>query len=311
MAELAGFMHVNVNCSDLARSRRFYQDGVGLVASAHTRPEKPQPGAGFGIAGDALWDAWVLDDPRGMGASASLDLLEWRIPRPIGKPPGAAPALGIHRVGYAVPSLDAALSRMASAGGTSLPAGSVVRGGASRRFAWVFDPGGTVVEVVEDPGCAQAVEARHVAVVCSDLERAVAWYGDVLGLEVSERERAARGPGASYGRSGDAAWDAALLRVPHRPAQYALRLEHWRTPAAAARVPAVANQLGPFRVAFLVDDVHAWHADLERRGVRATGPPVWLEMGPEIPIDGLWALFFPDPDGACVELIQTPPVRAT
>ena len=27
---------------------------------------------------------------------------------------------------------------------------------------------------------------------------------------------------------------------------------------------------------------------------------------PEIPIDGVWAMFFPDPDGTCMELIETP-----
>ena len=51
----------------------------------------------------------------------------------------------------------------------------------------------------------------------------------------------------------------------------------------------------------------AGHAELVRLGVD-TGPPVWLDMGPDIPIDGLWALFFADPDGACLELIQTPVV---
>jgi hypothetical protein len=31
-------------------------------------------------------------------------------------------------------------------------------------------------------------------------------------------------------------------------------------------------------------------------------------MGPEIPVDGVWALFFPEPDGACLELIETPKI---
>jgi hypothetical protein len=29
-------------------------------------------------------------------------------------------------------------------------------------------------------------------------------------------------------------------------------------------------------------------------------------MGPEIPVDGVWAVFFEDPDGTCLELIETP-----
>jgi catechol 2,3-dioxygenase-like lactoylglutathione lyase family enzyme len=310
VATVAGFMHVNVNCADLARSRRFYEEALGLVASAHTRPEKPQPGAGFGLAGEALWDAWVLDDPRGMGGAASLDLLRWETPPPCGDPPGVTPALGIHRLGYAVPALDGTLARLRAAGGTTLPAGSVSSGGVSRRFAWALDPDGSVIELVEEPACPHTVQARWVGVVCSDLERAIAWYGDVLGLTVRGRERAMTAPGASFGAPGDAAWDAAILELPSRAGHYGLRLEHWRRPATAARTPPVANQLGPFRIAFLVDDVRAWHRELERRGVRCSGPPVWLEMGPEIPIDGLWALFFSGPDGACLELIQTPELRS-
>jgi hypothetical protein len=29
-------------------------------------------------------------------------------------------------------------------------------------------------------------------------------------------------------------------------------------------------------------------------------------MGPEIPIEGLYAVFFRDPDGTCLELIERP-----
>ncbi|MEW6270304.1 MAG: VOC family protein, partial [Thermodesulfobacteriota bacterium] len=221
-----------------------------------------------------------------------------------------APALGIHRLGYAVPSLEAALARLRLAGAAVFPAAEVVRAGTSRRFACALDPDGSAVELVEEPGCAHAVEARCAVVVCSDLERAVGWYADVLGLEVRAREDGTAAPGAAFGLPGDAAWDAAVLELPGRREHYALRLERWRRPAALARTPPVANQLGAFRIALLVDDVHAWHAELERRRVRCAGPPVWLDMGPEIPIDGLWALLFFDPDGTCVELIQTPELRA-
>jgi catechol 2,3-dioxygenase-like lactoylglutathione lyase family enzyme len=140
--------------------------------------------------------------------------------------------------------------------------------------------------------------------VCRDLERAIAWYERALGLTVVARERDATGPGASFGGAGEARWDAATLELPQRPEHYALRLEQWHAPTLAERPRAVANQVGPFRVAFLVDDAHGWHAELARRGVACTAPPAWLDMGPEIPLDGLWALFFFDPDGACLEMIQ-------
>jgi len=45
----ARLFHVNVNCSDLERSQRFYTDGLGLVAGVRTAPEVTQPGAAFGL----------------------------------------------------------------------------------------------------------------------------------------------------------------------------------------------------------------------------------------------------------------------
>jgi glyoxylase I family protein len=304
---IGGFMHVNVNCSDLARSRAFYETALGLVASAHTRPDAPQPGAGFGLDGEARWDAWVLDDPRGMGTAASLDLLRWETPPPTGRPPGARPERGLHRLGYAVRDHEATLERLRAAGASVLPAASVPRCGASTRVAWALDPDGSAIEVQHDPRCG-AVEARFVALACSDLERSIDWYASLLGLRVVSRESERGADGAFAGVSGDCAWDAAQLELPHRPDHYALRLEQWRTPAARDVPRRPANHLGPFRMAFLVDDARAWHDELRRREIPCTGPPVWLDMGPEIPIDGLWALFAFDPDGACVEFIQTPQV---
>ena len=66
-----------------------------------------------------------------------------------------------------------------------------------------------------------------------------------------------------------------------------------------------ATDLGIFRMAFLVDDA----ADAVE-SIRAAGhpcpDPVWLDMGPTIPLDGLRGAFFRDPDGTCLELIEAP-----
>jgi catechol 2,3-dioxygenase-like lactoylglutathione lyase family enzyme len=309
MARIGAFMHVNVNCRDLARSRRFYEGGLGLTATAHTRPEKPQPGEGFGLPGEVHWDAHILSDPRGFGASAALDLLQWELPTPIGTPPELAPTIGIHRLGYEVPSLADTIARLEEAGGRGGRPFSCERGGRTVELAWVRDPDGTVVELVEEPSLPIAVAARHVVLVCSDLGRSADWFESTLGLDVIATEGPADVPAIAFAESGTAVCEAAVLAAPGAGDGYRLRLERWLAPAAIARAPAVANQVGPLRVALLVDDVHAFHADLRRRGARFPSAPVWLDMGPEIPIDGLWALFFPDPDGACVELIQTPDPR--
>ena len=62
-------------------------------------------------------------------------------------------------------------------------------------------------------------------------------------------------------------------------------------------------------MAFMVASAEESCAELDRLGVEHSGP-CWLEMGPEIPIDGLYAVFFRDPDGTCLELIETPTLRA-
>jgi catechol 2,3-dioxygenase-like lactoylglutathione lyase family enzyme len=89
----------------------------------------------------------------------------------------------------------------------------------------------------------------------------------------------------------------------------AIELVEWLRPAPVGRPYPAPNHLGIFRMAFLVEDARACYAELRERGVECP-PPVWLEMGPEIPVDGLWAVFFPDPDGTLLELIQAPVMRA-
>src|SRR4029450_6131558 len=79
-----GVVHVNVNCSDLARSLRFYCDLVGLTPLVHTNP-LPQDGAGFGLPGRVQWDAHLLHDVR-RPLGPGVDLLEWKQPPPAGAP---------------------------------------------------------------------------------------------------------------------------------------------------------------------------------------------------------------------------------
>jgi len=92
--------HVNVNCVDLDRSRRFYRDGIGLTEGVRTAAAHTQPGAAFGLD-RARWDAWILLGPRGYDGSA-IDLLEWKEPAPRGAPPARFDACGFQRLGIVV-----------------------------------------------------------------------------------------------------------------------------------------------------------------------------------------------------------------
>ena len=304
-----GVVHVNVNCAGLARSLGFYRDLLGLVPLTHTNP-RPQPGAGFGLPGLVQWDARLLHDERG-ALGPAVDLLEWKSPRPIGKPHAEANSLGMFRLCLSVPDLDARYARLEAAGVHCLspPVTAPIdpATGLSVRFFCARDPDGTAVELLEAPGAPRALRLRHVNVNCSNLVRSADWYRRVLGLATLGSSSPGPVDGAGFGWRFACEWRAEFLAVPGAPDPFVIDLLEWVTPRPTAKPYADANHLGLFlfRLAFLVEDAHACFDELVREGVTASAP-IWLEMGPEVPIAGLWVVFFRDPDGTCLELIQRP-----
>jgi catechol 2,3-dioxygenase-like lactoylglutathione lyase family enzyme len=283
--------HLNVNCSDLERSLSFYVDLLGFRPLARTTPAAPQPGDAFGLE-SVQWDAWILQGDAGM-AGVVLDLLEWTVPRPTGRP-ATLTEEGFAVIGIAQPDLDGTVSRLRAAGHE--PTGTAPAGEGIPAVAMVRDPDGTLVELV---GTGET-RLTHVVVNCPDLDMAMAWYAEVLGLtgEVRELPPAA---GALHGAEVRAR--SCYLAVPGAPFRIVLR--EWRLPAPVPRAPRAANELGIFRHALFSEDIHGDHAALTEAGVACLAPPAALDMGPGLPAD-LLALFFHDPAGACLELIQPP-----
>lgn len=301
-------VHVNVNCSNLERSLRFYRDVLGLRPFSHTRP-LPQEGRGFGLDGAVQWDAVLLHDSRGL-AGPAVDLLEWKQPPPAGSPYPEANHLGWFRLCLGHPDLASLQQQLLASGVSCVSAPQEVPidpdRGLSARFFCCRDPDGTMLEFMELGG---APRLLHANVNCSDLAHSAEWYRRVLGLEVIGRSRPGPVSGEGLGLDGRVEWNAEFLTVPGRADSFVIDLLEWHRPRPMGRPYAAANHLGLYRLAFLVEDVRACHDELRRLGVDS-GAPVWLDMGPDIPIDGLWALFFADPDGSCLELIQRPVVRA-
>ncbi len=305
---LVSTVHVNANCSDLARSLAFYRDLVGLAPLSHTKA-MPQDGAGFGLPGRVQWDAHLLHDERGQLGPA-IDLLEWQQPPPTGRPPRAANQLGLYRLCLAHPDLDALHARFTAAGVRTASEPVEMRldhaSGLRVRFFCAFDPDGTCVEFIEQPG---ELRLMHVNVNCRDLDRSSRWYQDVLGLApLMARSQPGDVDGAGLGFPGKCRFRADFLALPGRP-DLIVDLLEWLDPAPVGAPAASANQLGYFRLAYLVEDARACCAELDRLGVAHSGA-CWLDMGPDVPIDGLHAVFFRDPDGTCLELIERPRLRA-
>lgn len=296
---LLSTVHMNVNCTDLDRSLAFYRDLIGLRPATHTNPP-PQDGTGFGLSGDVQWDAHILHDDRSGGPA--IDLLEWQRPTPVGSPPARANEVGFARVCLSHPDLDELHGSFVAAGvhTWSAPADAEVAG-AAMRFLCSFDPDGTCVEFIEMPG---AVRLVHAGLNCTDLDRSAAWYREIMGLEglfpAAEMELA----GAAFGIDGRCRARTQVVGLPEVPDLF-IDLVQWLDPAPSPRAHPVANQVGLFRMAWLVADAAAATAELDRLGVEHSGA-VRLDMGPEVPIDGLNAVFFRDLDGACLELIEVP-----
>jgi catechol 2,3-dioxygenase-like lactoylglutathione lyase family enzyme len=137
------------------------------------------------------------------------------------------------------------------------------------------DPDGTALDIV--PGRPPSV--LGVRVGCSDLAASCAFYEQVVGLS----------------RVG-----ASTFCDDRGPAVFAIELVASREPIRAR----VATDVGLYRVALLTDDLDRDDRALRSAGVEPYSPPATLDMGPGLP--ALRALFFPDPDGTTLELIEQP-----
>jgi catechol 2,3-dioxygenase-like lactoylglutathione lyase family enzyme len=144
-----------------------------------------------------------------------------------------------------------------------------------------------------------ALRSHHVGLTVDSLDVSVAFYRDVLGLELVMRWNP-RAPyvGVLVGYQ-DVDLHAAVLRLPGT--DVCLELLEYRGVARAHNDMGNGNP-GTSHLAFYVDDVAAAHRDLVARGVPAVSEPVTPTMGPN---RGGRAVYLIDPDGFRIELIET------
>ncbi|WP_165958735.1 VOC family protein [Actinomadura sp. KC345] len=149
----------------------------------------------------------------------------------------------------------------------------------------------------------------HFSFHVSDLDRSVAFYRDVLGMElvhVQEQDNAYTRSLVGY---PDARLRVAQLAVPGREAHVSthdLELVEYVVPRGE-RQDSARHHPGAAHLAFAVDDIDAEHDRLTALGVRFVSPPNRITEGANT---GGAACYFLDPDDITLELVQPPPHRA-
>jgi catechol 2,3-dioxygenase-like lactoylglutathione lyase family enzyme len=144
--------HINVNCTDLERSRAFYElMGFKVVV------ELPLGGSdqmleGLGLPPGGKARAVLInlepDKPRG----TRIDLIEWVDPPTTGTTPPDLTHVGAVRIALWTIGIDEEYERLQAAGVEFLSPVVSMGGGNKTRFACFKDPDGTILELIDFGG---------------------------------------------------------------------------------------------------------------------------------------------------------------
>jgi catechol 2,3-dioxygenase-like lactoylglutathione lyase family enzyme len=150
---------------------------------------------------------------------------------------------------------------------------------------------GVVLPAAVRPANVHALTAHHVGITVSDLDRAVAFYRDTLGLSVLDRfsvggEAFATGVDVPGAAGNFAHLDADGARVE--------LVEY--DPEGEPRPDASLNQPGAIHLGLAVDDLDAFYDGLSS-DVETLSEPQTTESGTRI-------LFVRDPEGNLVEVLE-------
>jgi catechol 2,3-dioxygenase-like lactoylglutathione lyase family enzyme len=144
---ITGLLHININCSDFERSRRFYE----MLGFKLLMPIQPE-GSGDVAAAVGMRSYRVRGALMKRKDGCVIDLLEWQEPLDSSPPYSALNHLGLARVAFLTDDIEADIKTLRAAGVdllTEQPAQVPARGGGTTRFICFRDPDGTVLELVQ------------------------------------------------------------------------------------------------------------------------------------------------------------------
>jgi catechol 2,3-dioxygenase-like lactoylglutathione lyase family enzyme len=144
------------------------------------------------------------------------------------------------------------------------------------------------------------VGAHHTSFTVAYLEQSLAFFRDVLGLELlGQREVRDEYFGRIVGLPGCAV-RAALLRIPR--SDHHVELFEYLQPQGQPQHPRPCDP-GSSHLSLLVDDLPKWYQEWRGKGIAPVSEPVLITAGPN---RGGYGLYLRDPNGILIELFQLP-----
>lgn len=140
----------------------------------------------------------------------------------------------------------------------------------------------------------------HVSVTVSDMDRSLAFYRDLLGLEEVERHRLEGEAISQMAGKPDVVMHVVRLQAPDTPGVL-LDLQQYITPQGKLS-DAQLGDVGHSHFCFGVPDLTQTYTTLTAKGVEFVSEPVSFDLEWGI----VKVVFFKDPDGYVLELMEHP-----
>ncbi len=140
----------------------------------------------------------------------------------------------------------------------------------------------------------------HVSVTVSDMDRSLAFYRDLLGMEEIERHLLEGKTISKMAGKDDVVMQVVRLEAPETPGML-LDLQEYVQPKGKVSDGKLGD-VGHSHICFGVPNLAEAYRELKEEGVTFVSEPVSFDLG--------WAIvhvvFFEDPDGYILELMQVP-----
>lgn len=146
----------------------------------------------------------------------------------------------------------------------------------------------------------------HSGVAVKSLDVSVPFYRDILGLELLGIEEPKRSRGDKLAVPG-AYIQTAHFRIPGTDEE--IELIEYREPTPLFQYGVPVNTPGCVHIAFRVDDIEASIAEMKEHHVAFCSDSYETIVGG--PLDGWKWIYFKDPDGTNMELIEVTKENAT